>query len=91
MDLQQLKKTAFENKNVKNEYDKLEYEFTLINELLNMRKTSGLTQEEIAIKMGTKRSNICRLEKLGTKPTLETIEKYAKACGFKMAFNFQPM
>lgn len=91
MDLQRLKQKAFKNENVKNEYDKLEYEFTLMSELLKMRKESGLTQEEIAIKMGTKRSNICRLEKLGTKPTVETIEKYAKACGFKMAFNFQPM
>ena len=86
--LTELKAKALENKAVKHEYEALGYEFELINELIEMRKASGLTQEEIANKMGTSKSNVCRLEKLGTHPKVSTIEKYAKACGFRIGFRF---
>nr|WP_119343123.1 helix-turn-helix transcriptional regulator [Facilibium subflavum] len=86
--LKQLKEKAFENKEVKQEYDQLEAEFSLVNKLINLRKRSGLTQEQIAVKMGTTRGNVCRLEKLGTHPKLNTLEKYARACGFKLDFKF---
>ncbi|TNF69696.1 MAG: XRE family transcriptional regulator [Gammaproteobacteria bacterium] len=91
MNLKQLKNKAFKNPEVKEEYEKLSYEFELTNQLLKMRKASGLTQEQIAKKMGTTRSNICRLEKLGTHPRVDTVEKYAKACGYQMHFNFKPV
>lgn len=90
MNLKQLKDKAFKNPTIKKEYEKLNYEFELTNQLLKMRKASGLTQEEIAKKMGTTRSNICRLEKLGTHPRVDTIEKYANACGFSLHFKFKP-
>ena len=88
MNLRQLKEKAFENDEVKQEYNKLAAEFDLINELIHIRKQSGLTQEQIALKMGTTRSNVCRLEKLGTHPKVSTLEKYARACGFKIGFKF---
>lgn len=91
MNLQQLKKQAFKNPDVKQEYDNLSYEYELVNSLLKMRQASGLTQEQIAKKMGTTRSNICRLEKLGTHPKVDTIEKYAHACGFKLSFQFNQL
>ncbi|GGG04046.1 MULTISPECIES: helix-turn-helix domain-containing protein [Cysteiniphilum] len=88
MNLKQLKEQAFKNDNVKHEYNKLGAEFELINELIHLRKKSGLTQEQIALKMGTTRSNVCRLEKLGTHPKVSTLENYARACGFKLGFKF---
>jgi transcriptional regulator with XRE-family HTH domain len=88
MNLTELKNKAFENKEVKKEYDELSYEFELVNQLISIRKSSGLTQEEIAHRMGTSKSNVCRLEKLGCHPKVSTIEKYARACGFKIGFNF---
>ncbi|MBK2124928.1 helix-turn-helix domain-containing protein [Fangia hongkongensis] len=91
MNLKQLKAKAFENKSVKQEYDHLESEFELINKLINIRKKSGLTQEQIAVKMGTTKSNVCRMEKLGTHPKVSTVDKYAKACGFKLDFQFKTL
>lgn len=50
MSIQNLKNKAFQNPEVKAEYDSLETEFALIDTLLSMRKKSGLTQDEIAKK-----------------------------------------
>lgn len=61
--LQSLKKKALSNPKVKAEYDALEPEFKFINTLLSMRESAGLTQQEVAERMGTKESNVSRLEK----------------------------
>lgn len=86
--LKELKKRALENPDVLNEYNKLEEEFDFLDKLLSMRTSAKLTQEEVAIRMGTKRSNICRLEKGSTKPSIETLQKYAHACGFTLQISF---
>lgn len=74
MSIQNLKEKAFKNSEVKTEYDLLESEFSLIDALLSMRKKSGLTQEEIAFRMGTQKGNISRLEKGTGNPSWKTIQ-----------------
>lgn len=91
MSLQDLKIRALQNEEVRREYDALEGEFILINQLLHMRKTAGLTQEQVADRMHTKKSNISRLEKGGVVPKVDTLKRYAKACGFEMNMSFEPM
>src|ERR1035437_6345434 len=44
----------------KAEYDALEDEFTLFDEVLKARKRVGLTQEQIAVRMGTKAPAVAR-------------------------------
>lgn len=46
-----------------------------------LRTDSGLTQAELALRMGTTQSAIARMEGGGVRPTLETLEKLAKAIG----------
>ncbi len=46
-----------------------------------LRTEAGLTQAELAERMGTTQSAIARLEGGGTRPTLETLEKLASAVG----------
>ena len=82
--LQQLKNHALLNPEVKREYDSLSEEFELIGKLLKMRSAAGLTQEELARRIGTKKSNICRLEKGNTNPSWKMLKKYAQACGFEI-------
>lgn len=84
----ELRVKALENKDVKDVYNDLDAEFKLINQLIYMRKTAGLTQEEVANRMATKKSNICRLERFRSQPKISTIQKYAKACGFVFSFEF---
>jgi hypothetical protein len=43
MSLQKLKQRAFDNPEVKDEYEKLNAEFSLIDQLISMRTKAGLT------------------------------------------------
>ncbi|WED22850.1 helix-turn-helix domain-containing protein [Vibrio sp. JC009] len=87
--LQALKNKALADKDVQEAYDELEPEFELINTLLRMRNAAGLTQDQVAQRMGTKEANISRLEKGRGNPTLKTLIKYAKACGCELRFGFK--
>jgi len=73
------KKRALKNAKVKDEYDRLQPEFTLINALIKARKRKGLTQTQLAKKIGTKQSVISRLEIGQANPTLEFLKKLAGA------------
>lgn len=86
--LQQLKERALQNPDVRREYEALADEFEFIDTLLKMRASAGLTQEDLARRMGTNKSNISRLEKGGTNPSWGTLKKYAHACGFELSINF---
>ncbi len=78
------KKKALENPEVRKEYDALQDEFNLIDQLVTMRTSAGLTQEEVANKLGTNKSNISRLEHGKGNPSWSTLNKYAAACGFRV-------
>ena len=60
-------------------------EYATLRTLLEARRQSGLTQDEIATRMGTSKSAVSRLESSlrdpRHSPTFETIRRYAKACG----------
>ncbi|AWK40266.1 helix-turn-helix domain-containing protein [Photorhabdus laumondii subsp. laumondii] len=87
--LKSLKSKALANSDVKAEYDALETEFELINTLLRMRHAAGLTQNQVAQRMGTKEANIYRLEKGNGNPTLKTLLNYARACNCELHFGFK--
>lgn len=86
--LDELKKEFMQDPAFQKEYDALEEEFKLIDALIEMRQKSGLTQEEIAQKIGTKKSNISRLESGSSNPGWKTLQKYAHACGFKIQLQY---
>ncbi len=57
----------------------------LVSDLVAPRTAAGMTQEEVARRMWTTKSAICRLESgVCTRPTLSTIEKYALAVGARV-------
>jgi len=80
---EEFKKKALERPEVKAEYDRLADEFALLDEFLKARAAAGITQEELAKRMGTTQSAIARLESGKGKhsPTLATLQKYARALG----------
>ena len=54
---EQLKEDAF-----KREYDELEEEFTIAREVIELRQRHNLTQQELAVRVGTSQPAIARLE-----------------------------
>jgi len=75
-------------------YDELETEYTLLRELLMARQQAGLTQSDVAKKMGTKPPAVTRLETSLSEhrhsPTLATLKKYAQAVGCKLEVHLVP-
>lgn len=70
---------------VKAAYDALEPEYRVIAELLRARQAAGLTQAQVAARMGTTNTVVARLEAAGGKrrhsPSIATLQRYARACG----------
>jgi len=78
------------NPAVRAEYDALADEFALVEELIKARAHSGLTQEEIARRMGTTQSVVARLESGKSMPSTRTLKKYAEATGTRLVIRFEP-
>ena len=74
------KKKMLKSPAVKAEYDALEEEFALINELLGARAKAKLSQAQVAQRMGTSQSAVARMEG-GHTPSLSSLRKYARAVG----------
>ncbi|MGH2870446.1 MAG: helix-turn-helix domain-containing protein [Solirubrobacteraceae bacterium] len=53
----------------------------LLRSLAERRRELGLSQTQIAARMGTSQSAIARLEAGGADPRLSTVERYARALG----------
>lgn len=82
----ELKARALKRADVKAEYDTLDEEFSLLDEFLKARAAAGITQAEVAERIGTTQSAIARLESGGGKhsPSLMTLRKYARALGCRL-------
>ena len=82
----QLRTKALASAEVKAEYEKLTDEFSLLDEFLKARAAQGLTQAQVAEKIGTTQSAVARMESGSGKhsPSLATLTKYADALGCKL-------
>lgn len=84
----ELRKKLLSNPEVKAEFDALKEEFSLFDELLKARMEAGLTQAEVARRMGTKTPAVARLEAGGGNkkhsPSISTLRKYANAVGCRL-------
>jgi DNA-binding XRE family transcriptional regulator len=82
----QMRAKTLSNADVKAEYDKLSDEFALLDEFLSARAAQGLTQAQVAAKIGTTQSAVARMESGSGKhsPSLATLSKYAEALGCKL-------
>lgn len=69
---------------VKKAYDDLELEFALISAMIDYRIKKGITQKQLAEKIGTKQSSIARFESGNYNPTLAFVQKIAHAVGAKI-------
>ena len=84
--LKQFKTRAFARPGVKKAYDDLAEEFAFLDQVLKARAEAGLSQAEVAARVGTTQSAIARLESAAPKhsPSIATLRRYAKALGYKV-------
>jgi transcriptional regulator with XRE-family HTH domain len=77
-----------QNPELKAEYDALDPEFTIIQYLINARKSTGFTQKRLAEKTGIAQSDISKLERGHANPSLRTLKRLAAGMGMKMKIEF---
>ncbi|MFZ0706570.1 MAG: helix-turn-helix transcriptional regulator [Candidatus Korobacteraceae bacterium] len=71
-------------------YEALRDEFALANAVIESRKRAGLTQQQLAQKMGTTQPVVARLEAGNRWPSLRTLERLANATGSRLVISFEP-
>lgn len=86
--MESLKEKLLQDEDFKEEYEKLRPRYELISLIIKTRLEQNLTQEELAKKIGTKKSNISRLESGNYNPSLDFIIKVADAFGKKVKLDF---
>jgi len=80
----QLKRELLRDKKIKEVYERLGPEFAIIEMIIKKRIEKGLTQKELAKKIGTKQSAISRLESGTYNPSLSFLRKVSEALGTKL-------
>jgi ribosome-binding protein aMBF1 (putative translation factor) len=88
MNHSELRAEALSKPKVKAAYDEMAPEFALLRQMLRARQKAGLSQADVADRMGTKAPAITRLESsLGNgkhSPSIATLQKYASAVGCEL-------
>ena len=79
--VKKLKNQWLSDTKVKKSYDAMTPEFTIAKTLIAARVKAGLTQEEVAERMGTTQSVIARLEAGNSLPSMKSLYRYAEATG----------
>lgn len=70
-------------------YEALEDEFALATAMVEARSRAGLTQHELAERMGTTQPAVARLESGRALPSTRTLERYARATGTRLKVTFE--
>ena len=81
--LKTLKAEMLARPDTRAEYEAQTAEFEIARELIAARARAGLTQVEVAQRMGTTQSTVARLEGGKDMPSLRSVQRYAEAIGYR--------
>jgi len=79
--LAELKKQWMNDQETREAYESHAYEFEIARSLIEARSDAGLTQAEVAKRMGTTQSAIARIEGGSQLPSMKSVIRYATAIG----------
>jgi transcriptional regulator with XRE-family HTH domain len=71
-------------------YNALEPEFQVARQVIALRLQRGLTQKELAARIGTKQSGISRLESMDQLPSLSFLKRVAEALDAQLQIQLVP-
>ena len=84
-------KEQLQDPELKAEYDALEPEFSIMQAMIDSRKSSGLTQKQLTEKTGIAQADISKLESGSANPSLRTLQRLAAGMGMRIKIEFQPV
>ena len=88
--LVRLKERLLADPEVRAEYERLGPVYELVGAMVEARHEAGLTQKELAERMGTTQSVIARLENAHHMPSLDLVTRYAAALGRRIDIRLSP-
>ncbi|HUZ11887.1 MAG TPA: helix-turn-helix transcriptional regulator [Caulobacteraceae bacterium] len=88
--LAKLRRNLLTDPEVKAAYDRLGPIFAVVGEMIEARQAAGLTQTDVAARMGASQSVVARLENARHMPTFEMIARYAAAIGRRLDIHLVP-
>ena len=84
-------KEQLKDPELKAEYDALEPEFSIIQAIIDARKSAGLTQKQLSERTGIAQSDISKLEGGNANPSLKTLRRLASGMGMQLKLEFVPI
>lgn len=73
------------------EWEALEPEFQIIRGIIEGRKATGLTQEQLSKATGIDQANISKLQNGTANPSLRTLKRLAAGMGMALKIEFVPL
>jgi len=77
------------NPKYRREYEKLQPEFEIANQMIEARLKKKMSQEQLAKRVGTGQAVISRLEGMNASPSLSLLKRVASALGTKITITVQ--
>lgn len=90
MKLQEMKAKILENPEARAEYERLKPQYSLVRSVLEARKKTNLTQQQLADITGINRADISKLENGNANPTLALLQRLADGMGMSLKLEFVP-
>ncbi|WP_165072964.1 helix-turn-helix transcriptional regulator [Desulfovibrio sp. ZJ200] len=78
-----------QNAEFKAAYEALDQEFSIARALIEARSAAGMTQAEVARKLGVSQPVIARIES-GRNVSVKSLRRYARAVGRPISITIQP-
>ncbi len=86
---EKIKKDLLKDPEFAKEVKKLEPEYEVVRQIIRARIEQNISQEELARRVGTRQSNISRLESGSYNPSLEFLKKIASGLGKELHISFR--
>ena len=90
-DLKNYLDKQLQDKEFKEEWETLEPEFSVMQAMIDARKSAGLTQKQLSEKTGITQADISKLESGNANPSVRTLQRLASGMGMKVKIEFQPI
>lgn len=90
IDARELHRRWMEDPEYRREYNALEGEFAILEACIQARSRAGLTQAQVAERLGVTQPAVARIES-GKNVSLKTLRRYAKALGCTVKIELAPL
>ena len=80
---------SLKNPQFKKAWEESEVEYLLAKKMIEMRLRKKLSQRDLALKVKTSQAQIARIESMNANPSLNTLNRIAKALDTKLTLHFK--